>query len=165
MDAEIFDRLVFWIYTKSVKYRLIKDVEIIPPSKETQIKFDEEVMKLMKLWVLGDKLLMPKLQNQVVVVIIKMWELGKCHLESTSWISYIWDQTMVGSPIRRFVRAHVIYCTRKTHCFQHSGDLPQDLLMDMLFRAQETEKILGKRDTRWLWNAQQIESDWKVPEH
>ncbi len=165
MDAEIFDRLVFWIYTKGVKYKLIQDVEIRPPSKETQAKFDEEIMNLMKLWVLGDKLLMPKLQNQVVAIIIKMWELGECHLESTSWISYIWEQTMVESPVRRFVRTHVIYLARKMHCFQHSEDLPQDLLMDMLFRAQETEKNLGKRDARWLWNAQKIESDWKVPEH
>jgi hypothetical protein len=165
VDAEIFDRLVFWIYTKTVKYRLVKGVEIIPPSKETQVKFDEEVLKLMKLWVLGDKLLLPKLQNHVVAAIIKMWELGECYLESTSWICYIWDQTLVGSPIRRFVRAHVICWVRKAHCLQHSEDLPQELLMEVLFRAQETERIHGKRDTRWLWNAQKIESDWKVPEH
>ena len=34
--------------------------------------------------------------------------LGQCHLKSTSWIPYIWNHTIVGSPIRRFVRAHVI---------------------------------------------------------
>jgi hypothetical protein len=166
VDADIYDRLVFWIYTKTVKYRLVNGVKSIPPSKETQVRFDEGIVKLMKLWVLGDKLLMPKLQNSVVAVIIEMWELGQCHLESTSWISYIWDHTMVTSPIRWFVSARVVCWVRKAHCLQHSEDFPRELLMEVLFRAQETVKLLDSKGfNKWLWDMKQRESNWKVPEH
>jgi hypothetical protein len=92
-------------------------------------------LRLMKLWVLGDKLLMPQLQNEVVAAITKMWRLGRCHLKSTNWIPYTWNHTNEGSPIRRFVRAHVIRRVEKAHCLQHQKDFPQELLMDVLISA------------------------------
>jgi hypothetical protein len=164
VDAEIFDRLVLWIHTKTVGFEPINGVEMEPRSKETQVSFDKEVLRLMKLWVLGDKLLMAQLQNEVVAAITRMWKLGQCHLKSTSWIPYIWNHTIMGSPIRRFVRAHVIRWVEKAHCLQHYRDFPPELLMDVLFRAQETEQILGKINSRWPWNGQGIELDWKAPE-
>ncbi len=160
VDAEIFDRLVLWIYTQTATFEEINGAEVEPPSKETQASFDEEVLKLLKLWTLGDKLLMPELQNEVMTAITEMWGLGQCHLRSTSWIPYIWEYPIAGSPIHRFVSSHVICWVKKDHCLQHYQDFPPELLMDVLISAHEISTILDKKaETRRLWASLQTESE------
>ena len=54
------------MYTKALEPETIEGSEVFPPRNEVKGKFDLKILRLMQLWVLGDKLLIPGLQNRIM---------------------------------------------------------------------------------------------------
>ncbi|KAE8446885.1 hypothetical protein EG329_011516 [Mollisiaceae sp. DMI_Dod_QoI] len=88
VSEDVIRALVRWIYTQD-----FKSVQI------TTGKFDQaEAMTLVQLWVLADKLLMPKLQNMLIREIDKARKTTK--IIPTCCFQYVWENTAEESPLR-----------------------------------------------------------------
>jgi hypothetical protein len=72
--AEVFDLFLHWLYTKSIKSNIREYTAQFAQRLETQKRFDEEILKLVQLWVLTDNLLIPRLQNLTFDEIFAGWD-------------------------------------------------------------------------------------------
>lgn len=87
-DPSAFSILVDWLYTQRV----------------TPIQSDgdenPELTRLIKLWILADRFLIPRLQNETLAAMHALDD-EKQSLRSFSWM-YAYDNTTEGSPLRRY---------------------------------------------------------------
>jgi hypothetical protein len=86
MRMLMFSKVILWLHTKALEPETIEGSKEFPSSNELKKKFELNVLRLMQLWVLGDKLLIPGLHNRVMEVIDRMWygsTCGTCFVWST----------------------------------------------------------------------------------
>lgn len=101
----------------------------------------EEDMALAELWVLGDKLLIPRLQNYTIRLIEQRGE-------STRTIAirpfqYIWDDTALESPLRRFAVEQCRYDIQSC-CFLDRNlvdSFPRGMLLEVASIAGDKEVL------------------------
>jgi hypothetical protein len=75
------------------------DDDDIPP--ELYDAWRAQDLDLAQLWVAGDRLLMPRLQNAVIMAWHELWTSDTDdRVASTSWVQYAYEHTCVGSPLR-----------------------------------------------------------------
>lgn len=86
---------------------------------------------LVEVWVLADRLLMPKLQN------LAIREMGRMRQQSTFWslsaCTLAYAKTQDGSALRRYlVDSHIL---EKNLNKSHEKKFPKEMLMDMVLRT------------------------------
>lgn len=85
---------------------------------------------LVKLWILADTLLIPTLQNQIVVAIEKLRK--EENFTATYLLHYIFENTARDSPLRALFRDQCLWELRKSWIRDHPEEFPKDLLADMI---------------------------------
>lgn len=84
---------------------------------------------LFKLWVLADKLLIPQLQNSVLH---KVQEICTgTNIIPTSSITYVYDNTHQGSPLRRWI-LNECASLQMTWFEEHPTQFPKDMLLELV---------------------------------
>lgn len=106
-DEETFRLLVQWFYTQRLD-SLPSDDQFDPKSAEFEDKVDAQQTRLTGLWVLADKLLLPKLQNLALYAIDRTRI--KTARSPTHCFDRIWEGTATDSPLRRYM---VDICARR----------------------------------------------------
>lgn len=107
-------------------------------------------MFLFQLWVLTDKLLIPRLQNLVI-----------CQIEAnrirnrkftSAMIPYVYENTSNGSPLRRFLVEFIAYHSIKSWVSIFEEDNPQEMLSELAIRLlslrdqEKTMKAITERN-------------------
>ncbi|KAL2068337.1 hypothetical protein VTL71DRAFT_16435 [Oculimacula yallundae] len=87
----------------------------------------EQDMNLIQLWILADRLLIPKLQNQIISQLTKMG----CDYWSTHWINYLYEHTGSGSPLRSFAIDLCLYTVPDGYIQAYPGDFPPAMLREL----------------------------------
>ena len=91
--------LVLWLYTQTLDTCQHENPD------DDVCKVDEDLC-LAELWVLADKLLMPKLQNHTIREIVRLRrESGR---STTVCLNYIYANTSKGSPLRALLEHHCV---------------------------------------------------------
>lgn len=141
-DPKVFGIFVNWLYTQ----------EIVAPDE-----YPATSSHLVRLWVLADRMLVPKLQDDALEEFDKLRVEHRLRL-SGGTIQYIYDNTVDGSPLRRYVVA--LEATGYKDMPEDFVDLPQffprEMLVDMI-------KYLTKRPaTPWVKFAKKELRDYHV---
>lgn len=141
--------LVHWLYTQKVHLPVAEE------DREDVSDRDRSIW-LAELWVLGDKLLVPRLQNEVLSSMLRLKVQRLNLLLSLGTIKYIYSHTSSGSQLRRFVVHLCIYC-RKAACYEDPSRFsyfPKEMLAEALLLAIENMRDPAKksflRDVRYL---------------
>jgi hypothetical protein len=156
-DSETVRLLIQWFYTQELGTR--------QPEEELEDRdcFQED-LALAKLWVLADKLLLPRLQNQVIE---KMEEIRTALNElPTSCATYIYEKTAAGSPLRRWL-VHVCAGWLDQEYFaSNAGQFPHEMLMDMaLFWRGWAEERSKAEFSKWKNGKSMTEYLVEVPDN
>jgi hypothetical protein len=94
-----------------------------------------EDMALVELWVLADKLRMPRLQN-VVINTIDAIEI-KTNAKNIGCYHYIYENTAPGSKLRQYAAEVSAYGIRSSTFKDHSEDFPHKMLTDMMIHISK----------------------------
>lgn len=116
VEFEVFQLFLRWMYKQDILYHLtLKDCHLLeraqpndPPEMTKMLKvvfkkLDSKVHGLVQLWILADRLLIPRLQNlamKLLLEIVSMKEINKTL--KGEWI-HIYENTTTGSPLRKLV--------------------------------------------------------------
>ncbi|KAF4629915.1 hypothetical protein G7Y89_g8235 [Cudoniella acicularis] len=112
-SIDSFRLLVTWFYSQKLQldfqrrcYRFEDIVELADlPKEEAFGKLEVHDMALIQLWVLADRLLIPKIQDMVMLELLKI-KYGPIRVATTNWINYAYQHTAEQSPLRRLALAH-----------------------------------------------------------
>lgn len=88
-------------------------------------------LALAQLWVAGGRLLIPRLQNAVMSAWHELWTTDD-RTCSTSWISYAYQHTSMGSPLRNLAVDQLAYAVTPSAIKARSDDLPREMLVDLV---------------------------------
>lgn len=94
---------------------------------------------LVRIWVFGDKYVVPTLQNAVVDLILK-----KRRLENaipTSQVGQIWEKTMPSSPLRRFILDYMVYKRDLTVHKLNTDKWTYDALVDLVMAFANKKEV------------------------
>ncbi|PVH85663.1 hypothetical protein DL98DRAFT_605229 [Cadophora sp. DSE1049] len=144
---ETVSLLVNWFYSQELSVDSLEKNEIV----------DGDHWKLIRLWVLADKLLIPRLQN---VTIIKLTEMEKAFNKTpVGCLNYIYNNTAAGSPLRLLL-LHQCACLMDPKSFlKAEAEFPKSMLIELAIFACGDHSALIKR-SRIRNNLEQ----YKVPE-
>jgi len=91
-------------------------------------------LDLAQLWVAGDRLLIPRLQNEVMLAWHALWTEGKdTRLCSTSWVSFAYTHTCKESPLRHLAVDQHAYNIHPDDITKYTEELPREMLLDLFF--------------------------------
>lgn len=153
--------LAHWIYTMKIDFEHIKDPktgELLElPDEPVELEGDERtpgidtfIDALVQLWVLADRLLMPKLQNAAMKSFDKLTTSQEL-LPSPKTCGYVYENTSEDSPLRRYILQRWSMDSRPFGFKSHSQDLPHEMLcemtalfMEMVVKKDEEYKLQGK---------------------
>lgn len=128
VDSEIFSFFVEWLYTQKLEL-----------SGELGVRLNNK--NLVQLWVVGDKLAVPRFQN---LVIDRLHEIYKRDATiSTVNLRYVYDNTSEGSALRRFFVNLCTYDLDPQVLQLEPQHLPPEMLLEL---AASTRSLLK---TRW----------------
>jgi BTB/POZ domain len=135
-SEEAFRLLMQWLYSQKLVLKQLNDSE--QPDGQTSLAEDKS---LVELWVLADRLGMPRLKNFVLKAIYDISE--KWFAMSASTFSYIYEHTAPDSLLRQYTVASC--ASINAAAFEKlTADLPHQMLMEfsvyMLKRAAGLEK-------------------------
>ncbi|KUJ19809.1 uncharacterized protein LY89DRAFT_731060 [Mollisia scopiformis] len=138
-----------WFYGE--KFEVFYEADIIhdrknPSSKEETD--DDETAKLLaaqdldlvQLWVVADKLLVPRLQNVVIRSLQDIW--GSISIgPSSDWIPYVYEHTGPDSPLRHLVVDTCAYDLHPKRFLNHPESFSHEMLLDLatVFAAAVSE--------------------------
>lgn len=88
-------------------------------------------LDLAQLWVVGDRLFIPSLQNAVILAWYKLWHSNDGRSCSTSWINYAYEHTCVGSHLRNLAVDELAYPVNPDEIKKHAEELPREMLIDL----------------------------------
>lgn len=96
--------------------------------------------RLAELWVLADKLILPRLQNLVLVTIRKIS--NRTDTIPTGIIPYVYEHTGKGSLLRRFIVD--LCCLELSAAYLTTqGSFTKDFLLDLAFAMATERDIIG----------------------
>jgi hypothetical protein len=119
-----------WVYDQDLDLVQLKILD----QKQRDVRWEMgeaghvEDLELAELWVLADKMAMPKLQNFIVRQIVEIR--NQCRWVAIRTLPYVYKKTAVGSPLRRLMVSEVAQHGRKHH-FNRTDDFPYEFLMDL----------------------------------
>ena len=122
-SVEAFEYLVRFIYSQRVD---------IPTSAKAENGTDN-FLTFAELWILGERFLMPKLQNQATNAI---WELSDhTRVVPTNIFHYVYKKTTHLSKLRWLVITFCILDLTREEIWDRQDDFPKDLLRDTLVES------------------------------
>jgi len=131
--SRAFKLLVQWLYFE--KLRLQQFDGDLDPCRVSGIAEDKA---LVEVWVLADKLCMPRLQNEALKAFDAIRE--KTCMASIQCLSYAYHSTPSGSLLRKYCVQDVYQRYSSGLIKQASEDIPRDLLIDLAtLHAEESE--------------------------
>jgi hypothetical protein len=149
-DSDAVHFLVLWLYTQKLEpCQLSVEGPADPTLREKQQK---ENLALSNLWVLADKLLIPRLQNLVINSIDKIRQKQNMIAGSSANLNYIYSNTTPESQLRRLI-VHHCATNLSIGTFSTSGDIfPKEMLLDIItFLANShptRSSLASKRDMK-----------------
>lgn len=117
-------------------------------------------LDLAQLWVAGDRLLMPRLQNAVIMAWHELWTNDADDRgPSTSWIHYAYEHTCVGSPLRNLAVDQVAFSLEPYEIKKYPDDLPREMLFDLtlIYSKAVNPIVSGDDDFEVIFG----EEDWE----
>ena len=103
---------------------------------------DEDIINVIRLWVLAEYLLLPKLQNLAMDELDRLCKAFSCL--PLGRLEFIWDQTAEGSPLRKyFTDRYARYLDFKANVDKLKF-LRGDILMDLLVAMQPFRRVEPK---------------------
>ncbi|KAL2072758.1 hypothetical protein VTL71DRAFT_12101 [Oculimacula yallundae] len=139
IGGEAVRLLVHWFYTQDLDTIMLdrlctskqqEEGNAYPVSQRNQDR------ALAQLWVLADKLLIPRLQNAVIDEIVRIKQ--HTNFATTKEIKYVFDNTAPSSCLRRlYVDSCIKNCIPNTKHIGDSARFPKELLIEMVVRFTE----------------------------
>jgi hypothetical protein len=137
VSEEVFALLSRWLYTQSLGDKgMTNNLEIAARS----------INQLMKLWVLADKLLLPRLQNEAIDLIEETR--FKYHLDCTSLFNYIWENTAAHTPLRHLFVDYSVWNINKLSFRMHLDMFPKEMLGEICLLFADTTTSRGASFSR-----------------
>ncbi|KAE9374840.1 hypothetical protein N431DRAFT_336028 [Stipitochalara longipes BDJ] len=140
-----FRLFVQWLYsgefTTSDEEELSTEDIAIEKATEIVKNFEARDLDMAQLWLLAEKLKIPRLQNAVMK---RFWEIFEIQGEkhdgkfwSTNWIPYIYEKgrTAPDSPLRHLAVDFVLYEVYVDWPAAHPGHLPHQMLLELSSRV------------------------------
>jgi hypothetical protein len=93
-------------------------------------------LELCTLWVLADRLLIPRLQNEVVHELHA--HLIRTEMVPTSSLNYLYENTLNGSPIRRLLLYHCAAGLSATNLASLCRELPKKMILELAVQLIKT---------------------------
>jgi hypothetical protein len=119
-----------WIYDQGLDLFQLKTAD----EKERDVRWNiggaalVEDLELAELWVLADKMAVPKLQNFIVRQIVEIR--NQCRGVAIRTLPYIYKKPAVGSPLRRLIVSEVAQHGCKQD-FNSTENFPHEFLVDL----------------------------------
>lgn len=140
-DPDIFSVFIYWLYGRDL------------PSQE------ETASKLPSLWALGDRRIVPWLQNEVINILhqLSLSQQDKPGIApiSISNLKPTWDMTQANSKLRSFMLIYVALITELDFYFEteQAASLPSGFAEQILCLISEFRRaeVCGKRRRREYW--------------
>jgi hypothetical protein len=145
--------LLQWLYTQRLDILQLRTK-----------KYDkEECDSLVRLWILGDYLLIPQLQNYVIdslFVVMKQFQLTPIH-----GLRYIYEHTSTDSKLRLLFLHRCCFCMASSEFKAYSEEFPNEMLIEVatLTGASSEAKVIQVQQLQ----RKILSGDWsgyKVPE-
>lgn len=114
---EAFGLLSQWFYTQKLEGEFGGREKAVPT--------------LCRLWILAEKLLIPRLQNLVIDLIET--ERVKYNVVWTLVFHHVWDNTAANSPLRRLFISQAAWYMNEIGFRTHVPDFPKEMLAEICF--------------------------------
>ncbi|PMD64785.1 uncharacterized protein K444DRAFT_625422 [Hyaloscypha bicolor E] len=162
-DPDIFRLLIQWFYKQTFKHStansaesIIEEQSIVEVSEAEfpSAEIDSMYLNMVKLWILAERLIIPRLQNFIMDSLVEMSE----ESWSTLWMATAYESTSSDSPLRRFAVDVLLYqvpAYGKKQCQNH---FPRELLVDLACGAT----LSSKSGSRYVHT--RLTRDYMVPE-
>ncbi|KAL2072723.1 hypothetical protein VTL71DRAFT_12066 [Oculimacula yallundae] len=145
-SPDAFQLFVQWLYTQKLQLHRLRHLEASGLTDESgedeEYDMGDEDMSLAKLWVLADKLAIPKLQNSAMTCILKF---ASGNVIPTLPYHYIYENTGIGSPLRRLVVEQCAHELPHYYIYSCAEYFPRELLLDIF--AYTAKNFRDDRDS------------------
>ncbi|KAK0100250.1 hypothetical protein ONS96_007533 [Cadophora gregata f. sp. sojae] len=123
--------LVHWLYTQKLDTIELQYLRKHHDPKDFGVDSLSQTKALIQLWVLGEKLLIPRVQNSALDEILRIrYHTG---ISVPTQYLYIYENTSAGSPLRRFfVDLCVSRCKNPPRYNDSSDRYPKEMLLDII---------------------------------
>ena len=160
IGKEAFSMFVRWLYTQKLEFEdqevSIKEAadsaQTAPMGRTTaQLKSQPRIAiqkNLATLWVLSEKLLIPRFQNLVMDTLISTWEKERC---TTTCISYVYANTGDRAALRRVIVDKVAWHMKDGTFRAVQSFFPKEFYFDlaMALNALKEDAIKAGRQPHW----------------
>lgn len=162
IGSDAFRLLVQWLYSQKIDVELeddsvaghkdgetaAKEVEVTP---EPEAAWASQDLGLVQLWVTADRLLIPRLQNAVMLTLDDLWNNPEDERHSTTGcLSYVYEHTSIGSPLRSMVVDQFAYVAVPRRISEHPDDLPREMLVDLALVLTNAVLPMYSEDEEYL---------------
>ncbi|TVY44556.1 hypothetical protein LOCC1_G003358 [Lachnellula occidentalis] len=131
VSPRVFGLFINWLYTQNV----VQDQDNAPT---TGVLGD--------LWLLGDRFLIPRLQNETLVALEQRRSEKRKIMSSASRYRRVYDNTVQGSPLRRYITQTTATAFGPDVAIPHQYDYyPPELLFDMFDFLRTRTGPVGRR--------------------
>jgi len=92
----------------------------------------DQELAFVQLWVAGDRLLIPSLQNAVMLTWHELWAKDVKRVTTTSWLSYAYQHTCAGSSLRNLAVDVFTYNVDSSYIEERADEFPREMLVDLV---------------------------------
>jgi hypothetical protein len=138
-NAKIFGLLVEWLYTGTIKDKLIRGMDL--DQGKTRNRREPTFSGLVDLLLLAQYLQIPKLQNQAVEVFLTKWQ--RKDMLGDTFEHNVYENTNIGSPLRALICDAYVWSSLTPQSLKaHQDRFPKEMLFD-LFLYERTRWMEG----------------------
>ena len=102
VEPQVFDHFVSWVYTGTLSLRLRKEWYLDGIVKRSKYGMSQQnISEAIRIWILGEELLIRPLQDQVMKQLKASWEHHQVVLMEQ--VNYVYENTGEGSRLRQFI--------------------------------------------------------------
>lgn len=144
MEPEVVGLLVNWIYTQMIDLKLPKGNTALKEGDHPELS--KKILLLTKLWVLSNRLVIPRLQNLIIHIIDQLSVRGcstRTMLEAMRFASENSPREGIGSKIRGYFVYQVVMAETK-----HQEDVYEGLSKEMLVEVVQALSAAFTPDLR-----------------
>ncbi|KAE8446888.1 hypothetical protein EG329_011519 [Mollisiaceae sp. DMI_Dod_QoI] len=139
-EEDVVRLLAHWFYTSILS---LSQINGLSWENETSMEaFTTQSRCLIKLYVLADRLLIPTLQNQVLLKLDELAE--KRHTMAVFMVPYVYENTGAESPLRQWMVWMLAIEIAPNVYARESSKLPHSMLMDIITLLSETHPSKSK---------------------
>jgi hypothetical protein len=161
IGPDAFRLLVLWLYSQKIDVHLEDDLvarckdgkteaKEIAVTSELEAAWSAQDLALVQLWVAADRLLMPRLQNAVLLTLDNLWNNPEDERHSTTGcLSYAYDHTSIESPLRSMVVDQFAFVTAPRRISERPDDIPREMLIDLALVLTDAVLPLSSEDAEY----------------